>query len=274
MALDLRLVKVSIEVRGQLKTYQDLTISAVGTKYANALQNECEIKITNLDKATMDYILTETSPFNLNRTPKKVILEAGRQSYGVSRIFYGNIASSVPSQPPDIAVTLKCLTGNFAKGNIVSRGQGGLTSISTISSQVANDLGVGLDFQADDKQIANYSYSGAALKQVDKLNEFGSVNAFIDNETLFVKAADAPLNNTIKILSADTGMVGIPEITEKGLKVKFMLDNQTRLGGALRVNSKLYPAVNGDYIIYKLGFEITNRDTPFYWIAEAKRLRA
>ena len=79
--LDLRIIKVSFIVNGQLKTYtassnEPLNIIATGTKYANALQNEAEITISNLDRATQDYILTETSPYNLNRTSKTITLEA------------------------------------------------------------------------------------------------------------------------------------------------------------------------------------------------------
>ncbi len=66
-------------------------------------------------------------------------------------------------------------------------------------------------------------------------------------------------------------MIGIPEFTEQGIKVKFLLDNRTTLGGGIQIESKIYPATNGNYVIYKLGFEITNRDKPFYWIAEATR---
>ncbi len=68
-------------------------------------------------------------------------------------------------------------------------------------------------------------------------------------------------------------MIGIPEFTEQGIKVKMLLDNQTKLGGGLRITSSIYPAVNGDYVIYKLGFDIATRDTPFYYIAEAARRR-
>lgn len=269
--LDPRIVQVGIEVNGKLKLYEGLHITANGTKYANANQNECEIKIANLDKTTTDFILTETSPYNLNKTPKQVVVNAGRKSYGVVRIYAGNIASSSVSQPPDIMITLKCLTGNFKKGNIVSKSQTGKVPLMQIAKQVAGDLNVTLDFQAENKQISNYNFTGGALKQVDKLGETGNISAFIDDEVLVVKELNTPLANSIKIISADSGMVGIPEMTEEGIKVKFLLDTQTRLGGALRVQSKLYPAANGDYTIYKLGFEIASRDTPFYWIAEAKR---
>lgn len=272
--LDPRLIKVTIEVNGKLKTYSSpLFITANGTKYGNSLQNEAEVVLTNLDKATQDYILTETSPYNLNRTPKSITIEAGRVSYGTAVIYKGNIITSKVTQPPDIGVYLKCLTGNFIKGNILTRNQPGSASLQQISSQISQDTNTILNFQATNKSIANYAFSGAAPQQVNILNSYGGINAFIDDDVLVVKDAFIPLQHTLRILNADTGMIGIPEFTEQGLKVKFLLDNKTKLGGGLRVTSKIYPAVNGDYVIYKLGFEISTRDTPFYYIAEAARRR-
>jgi hypothetical protein len=270
--IDPRRVRISIEVNGVLRAYEGLALAASGTKYANANQNECEVKITNLDKETRDYLLTETSPFNANRTPKRFIVEAGRESYGLSRIYTGVIASAIPSQPPDITVTIKALTANDKKGEVIARSQPGQVSLGRIAGQVAGDLGLALTFEATDRKIANYNYTGAALKQVDKLGEMGNVNAYVDDDKLVVKDAAAPLANQIRVLNLDTGLIGIPEITERGIKVKFLLDNVTVLGGALRVQSVIYPTVNGDYQIYKLGFDIASRDTPFYWIAEAKRI--
>lgn len=271
---DPRVVKVTIEVNGKKRIFASpLAITANGTKFANALQNECEIILENLDKVTQDYILTETSPYNFNRTPKTVTVEAGRESYGTTVIYKGNVVSSGVTQPPDIGVILKCLTGNFLKGNVIFGNQGGVVPLSTISQQIAQDTNTLLNFQATDKNISNYSYAGAALKQVNLLGTMGGVNVFIDDDVLVVKDGAVPLRNTLRILNADTGMIGIPQFTEQGLKVKFLLDNRTKLGGLLRVTSTQYPAVNGEYVIYKLGFEISTRDDPFYYIAEGARRR-
>jgi hypothetical protein len=248
-----------------------LAIRASGVKFANALQNECQITITNLDKQTQDYILSETSPFNLNRTPKTITLKAGRKSYGTSQIYVGNIVSANPIQPPDISVVIKCLTGNFQKGNILARAQPAQVSLYQVSKQIAQDLRTSLTFQAQDKLLSNFSYSGAVLKQVNHLGFTGGVNVFIDDGVLVVKDYGVPLTGTLRKVSAKTGMVGIPELTEQGIKVKFFLDNQTRLGGAIQVESQQYPAANGTYVIYKLGFDIANREDPFYWIAEGAR---
>lgn len=271
MELDPRLLRVGFEIGGQLKLYDDLAITASGTKYANANQNECELKITNLDKETRDYLLTESSPFNKNKTRKILTVEAGRVSTGYSLVFVGDITSAVGSQPPDITLTLKAATSDFSKGKIIASSQPGIAPLRNIAARVAKDLGLSLNFQAKPKQISNYSFTGSALKQVEQLGAMGRVNAYIDDAALIVKDFNAPLAARTRVLSLDTGMVGIPEFTEQGVKVKMLFDNQTVLGGGLDITSKLNPAVDGVYTVFKLGFELASRDTPFYYIAEATR---
>lgn len=269
--LDPRIVKVSIEIEGELKVYENLAISAVGCKYANATQNDCEFKIANLDKETRNYLLTQTSPFNQNRTPKLIILEAGRQSYGTVEIFRGTITAAAPSQPPDITLSIRALTGNYLKGKIIARSEPPSAPLSLIAKDIAGDTDLTLIFQASEKNLTNYSFTGGALKQIENLGQAGDVNAYVDGNNLIVKDNNVPLKNKLKILNLSTGMIGIPEVNEQGVKVKFLLDNQTTLGGSIQITSELYPAINGLYEIFKLGFHITSRDVPFYWIAECKR---
>lgn len=268
--LDPRLVQVSIEVNGQINTYDEIYIKATGTKYANPLQNEAQITITNLDKVTQDYILTETSPFNPNRTPKVLKLYAGRESYGTTLIYSGNIVSTLVSQPPDVTITLKCLTGNYNKGTVLARNKPGIATLQEIAAGIAQDTNTILNFQATNKNISNYTFNGSSLDQVALLGAAGTV-AFVDDDILVVKDQGIPIRGASRILDSASGMVGIPEITEQGIRVKYLLDNVSRLGGGLDIVSEVYPAINGSYVIYKLGFEISNRDTPFYYIAEAAR---
>lgn len=269
--LDPRVVQVTLEVNGQINTYDGIYIKGVGTKYANSLQNEAIITLTNLDKVTQDSILTETSPFNPNRTPKVCKLYAGRQSYGTTLIYSGNIVSSTVSQPPDLTVTLKCLTGNYTKGTVLARNKPGIASLREIAAGIAQDTNTILNFQATNKNISNYNFNGSALDQVALLGTAGGVTAFIDDNILVVKDAGIAITGVVRDLNSGNGMVGIPEITEQGIRVKYLLDNVSKLGGGLNITSEVYPAVNGSYVIYKLGFEISNRDTPFYYIAEAAR---
>jgi hypothetical protein len=269
--LDPRIIRIGIEVNGVLKTYDDLYVVASGTKFANATQNECEVKIANLDKATRDFLLTETSPFNKNRRRKLLRVEAGRRSTGTSLVYLGDITNATGSQPPDITLTLKSATGDYLKGDVVAKSAAGMTPLRNIAQGVARDLGLSLVFEAQDKQIANYSFTGGALKQVNQLGVMGQVNAFVDDGKLIVKNYNAPLRGATRVLNLDTGLIGIPEFTEHGVKVRMLFDNQTRIGSGLDITSRLNPAVNGLYVVSKLGFELANRDTPFYLIAEATR---
>ncbi|EPO2591126.1 baseplate hub protein [Escherichia albertii] len=269
--IDPRVIIVGIEINGTIHQYTDLSLSASGSKFANPNQNECTVKITNLKKTTRNLLITETSPFNKNKTPKRLYLHVGRKSTGTRLMFVGDITSASPSQPPDITLTLKAKTGQSQKGVIISQSSGKQASLSAIAKEAAGKMGMKLNFQATDKNIANYSFSGAALKQTERIHAVGDVDVFVDDDQLVVKNAGAPLSGSVRVLDKDSGMIGIPEITEKGVKVKFLLDQQTTLGSELRITSEMNPAADGSYTISKLNYEIATHDTPFYFIAEATR---
>lgn len=273
-AIDPRIIKVSFEVKGKLKTYSSpFFITVNGTKYGNALQNEADIVIANLDKQTQDFLLTETTPYNLNNTAKTITVYAGRQSYGTSVVYIGNIVTGNVTQPPDVGITLKCLTGNFLKTNVLGINLAGQATFQQVCLSVAQSLNATLNFQANNMNIGNYSFSGSSTNQIQFLNSVAGVSAWLDDGVLVVKNSNQPLGNYIKLVSASTGMIGIPQFTEQGLQVKFLFDNKVILGSLMRIKSYEYPAANGDYIIYKLGFQLSTRDTPFYYIAEGQRIK-
>lgn len=267
---DPRIVRVGVQVGNYINWYQDLAITAEGSKTTSESQAECTVTLANLTKDVRDYLLKETSPFNKKADKKRLIVEAGRRSTGAKRIFEGDITETTITQPPDIELSLKALANNSLKGKIVANTQPATTPLSQIAKKVAEDLELSLNFQAMDKNIANYSFTGSALKQVNKLAETGNVNAYIDND-LIVKNFNQPVRGQRRVLNADNGMVGIPETTEKGIRVRFLIDTTTELGSDLRIESELNPSVNGSYTVYKLSFSISNKDIPFYWTAEATR---
>lgn len=270
--LDLRRVRVGIEISGRINWYEGLRVKATGTKFANPTQNECTVVITNLSNVTRDYLVTEASPFNSNPTPKRLILEAGRVSTGLVRLFVGDIFKAEPGNPPDIDLTIKAMTGNAGNGVLSSTSGGAQSKLSDIAKVVAAELGLNLDFQATDKTIGNYSHSGPQSKQINLLQQSGGVNAYIDDDRLIVKNAMVGLGGKVRILNKNSGMVGIPKPDEKGLKVTFTLDTETVLGGVLRLQSEMNPAANGDYLINQLAFDITTHDDPFWYTAQTTRL--
>lgn len=271
--IDPRIVRFSLDIKGRRKTYENLYIKASGTKFSNFCQAQCEVQIANLDDETVNYLLTQSSPYIPLRRPTLFTLEAGRESYGYAKIYQGIVcASGGVSQPPDIMVTLHSLTANDAKNIIVAQSLPGVNPLSAVSKSIASSIGVGLNFEATDRNVGDYSYTGPAINQVGKLGAYGGVNAFIDDDMLVVKDMLVPRGGVTREVNEDTGMIGTPETTDLGIKVKFLLDRSTRVGGAIALKSKLSKALNGNYLIYKLSFDISNRELPFYWIAECRRM--
>ena len=273
--LDPRLLRIGIEVNGKLNVYDGLAITAQGYKSGSPIQNECNISIANLDKPTRDFLLTEGNPYNKIRTQKrsKIIVEAGRESFGYFVLYRGDIVSVGLSQPPDITVHIRALTANFYKGAIVSNTNKPNTPLSEICQQVADDMQLSLQFNvAIDKMIANWNYTGAAEKQIQKLYYLGDYDAYIEDDKLVVNDRSKVLPGSIRKLSKATGLLGIPEFIDNGVRVKFFVDNYTRVGTLLKLDSEVYPAANGNYKIVKLGFDVANRDNPFYFVADAIRI--
>lgn len=270
--LDLRRIRVGIEINGRVQFYEGMRVKVSGTKYANPLTNECTVVITGLSQTTRDYILTEASPFNDNRTPKRLIVEVGRISTGLFRLFLGDIESAEPSPPPDIDLTIKAKTQSSAGGQLVARSGAAQTPLSSLAKAVADDMGLNLDFQAQEKNIGNFTHTGSALQQVDKLQEAGGVSAYIDDDKLVVKDLAAPLSGRVRVLHKNSGLVGIPKPTEKGVKATFLIDPETAIGGGLRIESKLNVALNGDYVINQLSFDAQSHADSFFYTALATRL--
>jgi len=270
-APDLRRIRFGIEISGRINWYEGMRVKASGTKFANTQQNECTLTVSGLSMPTRDHLLTETSPFNSNRTPKRLMLEVGRVSTGMFRIFTGDIVSAEPSQPPDVDIVIKAKTQSYQAGNVISMAGGPISKLSAIAQRVADEMNLGLDFQATDKNVSNFSFSGAALKLVNQLQDAGGVRSYIDDDILIVKNYASALKGRIRVLSANTGMVGIPKATEKGLDVTFLIDSESLLGGMLRLDSKMNKSLNGDYVIDQLKFDVESHETPFFYSATCSR---
>lgn len=265
--IDLRRVRIGVEFQGRINWYEGLRVKATGAKSTDPTQNECSVTLSGLSAAVRDSLISATTT-----ATRKLIVEAGRVSTGTSRIFVGDIYAGEPSSPPDVDVLLKAKTGNALADKVTVQGGAALQPLSTIASRVATDMGVALDFQATDKNIANYAYAGAAIKQVLRMQDMGGVQAFIDDNTLVVKNLGAPLSGRVRIVSMDTGMVGIPKRTEDGIEVTYLVDGPSDLGGTLELQSVFNSSLNGRYTINQLKFDINTHEDAFYYTATCSKL--
>ena len=271
--IDQRIVRLGIEVGGNVKFYEGLWISAKGIKFTSPNQAQCTITVLNLNRETREYLMRVASPFNTSNERKSVILEVGRESYGTTTLYTGDIFRVDPTPKPDVGLIIRCTTGNFNKGSLISRSTPASTQLSSIASIVAGDNGLGLSFEVDDKNIANYTYTGSPAAQINELASLSGADVYVDNSILYVKPVGVPkVGATVRTINKKTGMIGVPEGTENGVKVTMLYDPVTQIGSQLDLESEINPVLNGSYCIYKLEFDVSSRDNQFYLHAEANRL--
>ena len=271
--LDPRVVRLGLQIGDQVKFYEDLSIYAKGTKFTSSNQGEAEFTIVNLNRETREQLMQEANPFNSNPQKKSIILEVGRESYETSVLYQGDIFRVRPSGKPDIGLTIRCLTGHFNKGSLLARSFSGISELFDIAKQTADDNNLGLSFEIESKKIGNYFFSGTPFEQIVNLEDLALSDVFVDNSTLYVKKSAQPkIGSTLKILNKTSGMIGIPEGTESGVRVSMLYDPVVQLGSRIQLESEINPILNGDYIIYKLEFDISSRDTAFYLHVEARPL--
>ena len=80
-----------------------------------------------------------------------------------------------------------------------------------------------------------------------------------------MKDRGAPVSEVVHVIDSDNEMIGIPTATQTGINVKFLIRPGVRVGSIIEVKSRIYPAVNGRYVIVRLAFDVANRELPFYY---------
>lgn len=270
-AFDNRLIQVVFTYgENQLTVDQGIYISANGKKYANALQDECSLSLGNLSRNHRNELLTQLTPWNLDQQRKTVAVYAGRESTGMFLLYQGDITRASPTQPPNIDLQVTSKTAQFYKYDLIAQSQAITAPLSQIAQQAATSMGLAVQFEATDRPVQNFSYTGSKVGQVEAIGACG-VDCFIDGTTLVVKDSGVALSNATHVLSSSTGMIGQPEPTEYGVNVSSFLSPTTKIGGSLSLTSTQNPLLNGDYTIYQLGFSIASRENPFYTIIDASK---
>lgn len=270
-AFNKRIVRVGINIDGDLQVFEGLDIRAYGQKLASTESSTCTIKISNLTRDQKNRIMTKATPMtisqNPNRAPIPVFLDVGRENeFEAFRLFDGTCWASAVTAPPDISLTLTSTTNNLAASLMDPVLLGAVTPLQTIAQAIAAKYGLTLNFTASSKNVANFNYTGGLQSAMDKLAQCGNIRVHLDNKILNVFDKGTTRGNVPPFtLSMQTGMVGIPEATQSGVRARMLIKPEPQIGGPITVNSLVNPAVNGSYFISTMNFEIASRDDPFWY---------
>lgn len=256
----------------QLKRLEGLAIKGKVSRKMGSTLSEASLSVANLTQADIEYLTTYTSPYVKPKVKKKLNIYAGYEKTGWGRIFTGDIENALPSDMPDTWLNIKAKSLYYQNRMPLSYGLTNTTSKEAAES-IANNLGLAFDWQATStKTLDVFNFTGSYAGLIKKFNNLEDVTMYEDNGVLRVvdKIQKRP-EKTAKLISKDTGMIGIPEPDEYGVKIKFLIDSSVFIGDWVYIKSVKLPGIDGYYQIYALEFDFATREQPFYCIASCKR---
>lgn len=228
--------------------------------------------------------IVESTPESQNDAPIGIEIKAGyksppaisttqtvnKENSEISTVFKGQIALVEPiSGPPDIATRITAFTRQVDRSSFKSMQSPARTTlrgfVEWINSQLKLDQAPVIDTIKENEVLLN---PGTSMVNLQSLVVFlqglygADVYAYIDDGQLIVKDAWKIVDrNSIPELNE---FVDTPLWNEYGVTFRNLYDPRIKLAGGVKLKSVLNPAVNGDYVIYIIEYQLTSRDVPFY----------
>lgn len=273
--MDKRICYVQIQTPSGDKEIHNISIKGRITRKMSETGSTAKISIANLAREDVEYLTTYTSPYIDQSKKKRINVFAGYESTGVGMIFSGDIYSALPEGLPDTWLNIEAKTEYFNQQNIITMSQSRMTT-KNIAQIVANQLNIALTWRSKSEKIIDaFNFTGAKAKLLNRLNQLDNFRAFVDNGTLLVidndeqppqqeETSTTKKEGYIKLVNAESGMIGLPQPDEHGVKIKVLLDPAVNLGDWFKLESKKLPIVNGFYQVYEMTYDFASREPQYY----------
>lgn len=264
-----------------VNVYLGEDIGAVKVSGLNILFNVSRTVDTTPDKAVVDiYNLAGTTRQSANKRFTYIILEAGYED-NYSRIFKGKLNNLNHSKNgTDIVTRLIASDGGqeYQLSYVDEQLKG--ASVRDLAAFVVSRMGLQLGDVSglpDIKYHRDMVLSEPARHILERLSSRWGVNVTIQDGVVdFVRYSDTL--GTAEVISQETGMIGSPSITEKGVTVTSLLKPSVRPNSLVDIRagffekkiqdpSKLKRASEfggGTYKVVSVIHDGTTRDIPFY----------
>lgn len=280
--MDKREVYLVIQTKDGAKEIRNAAIRGRVTRKMSENASTANISIANLTKDDIEYLTTYMSPYVDQSNRKRISIFAGYENTGVGQIFSGDIYTALPEGMPDTWLNIEAKTNYYNQQDIITYTSQN-TTVKQFALNAANEMNLQLSWQSKSQKLIDaINFTGAKAELINQLNKLENIYAYIDNEILKVVDKDAEPPSTssgneqqsgtsatkqpgyIKRLSPQSGLIGIPQPDEYGLKAKALLDPTMNIGDWVEITSDLLPIINGQYQIYELTFDFASREPQFY----------
>lgn len=224
-------LSIAPDGRGQM-----LRVQFAVEKGISGTPNSATIRIHNL-KAE--------SRLKIKKEFDKVRLEAGHVEAGNRGVIFEGFVRDVTHkrEDADIVTTVTCGDGDkaYRQGVIAKTFPAGATPKEMVDALLAEmpDVARGVIQGLDDLPAypRPVTMVGAVRDELDKIGKTHRFYWSIQDGALEVVPGDGFIDDVV-VISKENGMVGVPDVTDNGIRVSTLLNPQIRIGRVIEVRSE------------------------------------
>lgn len=275
---------------------QQLRISATIHKAGGLAMNTANLRIYGLTLDRMNQLSQLKQPIADART-NIITLSAGDTETGMSTVFTGNITESWPNMEgaPDVYLEISAQTGVIdAMRPVPPTSYSGPVDVATVIAGLATQMDLGFVNNGVSVMLATPYFPGTARDQALAAAQAANINIAWDDGTTTQQSGDGnnptdtqggaagsgipkviiwpkggTIGGQIPLISAETGMVGYPTVTQAGIVVTSIFNPNLAFGGAFECQSVLTVA-NGTWGIFNVTHELESEMPNGRWFTRVE----
>ncbi|MBS4773137.1 MAG: hypothetical protein KHX55_02540 [Proteobacteria bacterium] len=196
----------------------------------------------------------------------------GDEETGLSLAFMGNIVTSVPNYnaAPNVTLEIEAMAGYYAKLLAVPPYTfKGSIPVASVLQDICEQAGLVFVNEGETKSILNPYLKGSPLQKIITLANSYNLNIALTGETVTLKSSQGN-NRVVTVLNSNSGMIGYPDFTANGIRVKSEYLPTVNVGDFIKVESAV-PKATGLWSIISINHSLGAHmdDAPWFTTIEA-----
>ena len=266
-----RICQLTFETQTGFKTATNLSVSFRIKKTQSASMNEANIAIDGLSTEDINTLTTIASQMFTPQIRRPLVKIVAGYEDNYSEIFSGGLWQAIPSQRPNRKISCIAYSGASIKLKNIDISLVNASLYAVVDS-ICNALGFKKNVQVPNIQISSFIYKGDGYTAVSELSKYGNFRAYIEDDIVTINEGGVIKGTGRQIINANTGMIGLPEVTDYGCNVKYRMNSFAKCGSQIELKSKIIPMANGLYIILNLEHVGDFRGSDWYTVAECRKI--
>lgn len=208
--------------------------------------------INQADLESLTFLSFKTLYYNRN----EIEVYAGDDE-GMSLVFQGDIINSKPDYngAPDVPLVIDAISGYYQGLSAVPPYTfKGSIPTSTIIEQLCAEMDYAFVNEGETKQAVNPYLKGSPIQKIRQLAKSYNLDVNITGKTVTLRKSDGS-RKIIAAINKDSGLIGYPEFTNMGIKLRCEFMPELKIGDEIEVKS-IVPKASGRWRIFSLNHSI------------------